>query len=63
MRRAALVTTPMLIAAAEALAQTVGDDEVDAAYIVPSVFHPHVAETVAEAVKKAAAAHAAATAS
>ncbi len=56
------VTTPMLIAAAEALAHTVSDDELDAAYIVPSVFHPHVAETVADAVRKAAEAHAAATA-
>jgi malate dehydrogenase (oxaloacetate-decarboxylating) len=45
------VTTEMLTAAARALAATVSDDELNPAYIVPSVFHPGVAETVAAAVR------------
>ncbi|WP_166356006.1 NAD-dependent malic enzyme [Phytoactinopolyspora limicola] len=45
------VTTEMLSAAARALAATVSDDELNAAYIVPSVFHPGVAEAVAMAVR------------
>jgi malate dehydrogenase (oxaloacetate-decarboxylating) len=44
----------MLLAAARALAAVVADDELNAAYIVPSVFHPDVATVVAEAVEKAA---------
>ncbi|MFZ5870548.1 MAG: NAD-dependent malic enzyme [Actinomycetota bacterium] len=50
------ITTPTLLAAAYALAATVTDDELNAAYIVPSVFHPDVAHVVAEAVRRAAAA-------
>jgi malate dehydrogenase (oxaloacetate-decarboxylating) len=46
------VTSEMLLAAAKALSGTVSDDELNATYIVPSVFHPGVAETVAAAVKK-----------
>jgi malate dehydrogenase (oxaloacetate-decarboxylating) len=46
------VTPEMLLAAAQALAGTVSDDEVNAAYIVPSVFHPGVTEAVAAAVRK-----------
>jgi malate dehydrogenase (oxaloacetate-decarboxylating) len=42
----------MLLAAAKALSGTVSDDELNATYIVPSVFHPGVTETVAAAVKK-----------
>src|SRR4051794_20811415 len=38
------VTTDLLLAAARALAAVVGDGELNAAYIVPSVFHPGVAE-------------------
>ena len=44
------ITTEMLLAAARALAGTVSDDELNAAYIVPSVFHPGVTEAVAAAV-------------
>ncbi|MEJ5915022.1 NAD-dependent malic enzyme [Pseudokineococcus sp. 1T1Z-3] len=44
----------MLLAAARALAAVVGDDELNAAYIVPSVFHPDVASVVADAVEAAA---------
>ena len=44
------ITTDMLIAAARALAAVVGDEELNASYIVPSVFHADVASTVAAAV-------------
>ena len=47
------ITVDMLIAAARALADVVTPDELNAAYIVPSVFHPDVASTVAAAVSKA----------
>ena len=43
----------MLLAAARALAGVVTEDELNAAYIVPSVFHPDVATAVAAAVSKA----------
>jgi malate dehydrogenase (oxaloacetate-decarboxylating) len=46
------VSTEMLIAAARALAETVSEKELNPAYIVPSVFHPGVAETVAGAVRE-----------
>ncbi|WP_461022618.1 malic enzyme-like NAD(P)-binding protein [Thalassiella azotivora] len=48
------ITTNMLLAAAQALAGTVTEDELNPAYIVPSVFHPDVAKVVAAAVEKAA---------
>ena len=48
------VNSEMMIAAALALAATVGRDELNANYIVPSVFHPDVAKTVAAAVREAA---------
>jgi malate dehydrogenase (oxaloacetate-decarboxylating) len=51
------ITPEMLVAAAEAIAKRVADDELNASYIIPSVFDPHVAADVASAV--AAAAHAA----
>ena len=44
------ITTPMLVAAAEAIANCVGESELNASYIVPSVFDPRVAPAVAEAV-------------
>ena len=44
------ITTPMLVAAAEAIADCVGPDELNASYIVPSVFDLRVAPAVAEAV-------------
>ena len=48
------ITEKMLLAAATALASTVTDDELNATYIVPSVFHPDVTTVVAAAVEKAA---------
>ncbi|RKT17672.1 malate dehydrogenase (oxaloacetate-decarboxylating) [Streptomyces sp. 1114.5] len=48
------VNTEMMIAAARALATTVADDELNANYIIPSVFHKDVAKTVAAAVREAA---------
>jgi malate dehydrogenase (oxaloacetate-decarboxylating) len=48
------VTTDLLLAAANALAGVVSAEELNAAYIVPSVFHPDVAHVVAAAVEKAA---------
>ncbi|MEO7744886.1 MAG: malic enzyme-like NAD(P)-binding protein, partial [Actinomycetota bacterium] len=44
----------VLLAAARALAAVVTDDELNAAYIVPSVFHPDVTKVVAAAVERAA---------
>jgi malate dehydrogenase (oxaloacetate-decarboxylating) len=48
------ITTDLLLAAARALAAVVADDERNAAYIVPSVFHPDVTKAVASAVEHAA---------
>ncbi|GAA4851161.1 NAD-dependent malic enzyme [Kitasatospora terrestris] len=48
------VNTDMMLAAARALATTVGDDQLNPNYIIPSVFHPDVAKTVAAAVREAA---------
>ncbi len=48
------ITTPMLLAAARALAGVVTDDELNAAYITPSVFHADVHHAVATAVRRAA---------
>jgi len=45
------ISPDMLLAAAQALSATVSDDELNPAYVVPSVFHPGVAETVAAAVR------------
>ena len=47
---AADITTPMLVAAAEAIANCVSADELNPSYIVPSVFDARVAPAVAEAV-------------
>ena len=44
------ITTPMLVAAAEAIADCVSADELNPSYIVPSVFDARVAPAVAEAV-------------
>ncbi len=44
------ITPPMLVAAAEAIANRVGDDELNASFIIPSVFDPLVAGAVAEAI-------------
>jgi malate dehydrogenase (oxaloacetate-decarboxylating) len=48
------ITTSMLLAAAKALASVVTDDELNAAYITPGVFHADVHTTVAAAVRRAA---------
>jgi malate dehydrogenase (oxaloacetate-decarboxylating) len=50
-----IVTEDMLIAAAQALADVVLPDEIGPHYIIPSVFHPDVASSVAVAVRDAAA--------
>jgi malate dehydrogenase (oxaloacetate-decarboxylating) len=51
------ITDTMLLAAAEAIADIVDGDRLNASFIVPSVFDPTVAPAVAEAVVKAAAGH------
>ena len=51
--RSHAITIDMLLAAARALADVVTADELNANYIVPSVFHPDVATAVAAAVSKA----------
>jgi malate dehydrogenase (oxaloacetate-decarboxylating) len=48
------ITDGMLVAAARALADVVSADELGPNYIVPSVFHPDVASSVAAAVREAA---------
>ncbi|WP_079170231.1 NAD(P)-dependent malic enzyme, partial [Mangrovactinospora gilvigrisea] len=48
------VNTEMMLAAARALASVVSEDQLNANYIVPSVFHPEVSKVVAAAVRQAA---------
>jgi len=48
------VSQEMLLAAARALADAVGEDELNANFVVPSVFNPEVAPAVAAAVKEVA---------
>ncbi len=48
------INTTMNIAAAEAIAALVTDEERGPEYIIPGVFHPRVGKAVARAVKKAA---------
>jgi malate dehydrogenase (oxaloacetate-decarboxylating) len=43
-----------MLAAASAIADAVAGSELNASYIVPSVFDPHVASAVATAVREAA---------
>ncbi len=50
--RARNITDDMKIAAARAIAQVVGDDELHRTYIIPSVFNSEVAPAVAEAVRQ-----------
>ena len=52
--QAGQVTTEMLLRAASALAHCVSDEQLNPAYIVPSVFDPSVPIAVAEAVRTAA---------
>jgi malate dehydrogenase (oxaloacetate-decarboxylating) len=50
----ASIDEDVMLAAAKALSEVVHRDELNAAYIVPSVFHPDVSTVVAAAVKAAA---------
>jgi malate dehydrogenase (oxaloacetate-decarboxylating) len=52
--RASTINEEMKLAAARAIAAVVSDDELDAEYIIPSVFNRDVAPAVAEAVAEAA---------
>jgi malate dehydrogenase (oxaloacetate-decarboxylating) len=52
--RAREITDGMLLAAAEALARVVRDDQLNANYIIPSVFDPAATEAVAAAVAEQA---------
>ncbi len=52
--RATTITSEMEVAAAQAIAQTIGEDELGPEYIVPSVFNRDVAPRVAAAVAEAA---------
>jgi malate dehydrogenase (oxaloacetate-decarboxylating) len=52
--RAHQVSTTLLLHAADALAHCVSDEQLNASYIVPSVFDPHVPQAVAAAVRAAA---------
>ena len=49
-----VVTDDVLVAAANALANIIGQDELNPTYIIPSVFNPNVAKVVAAAVRVAA---------
>ncbi|HJQ05391.1 MAG TPA: NAD-dependent malic enzyme [Nocardioides sp.] len=51
------ITEDVMLAAARAIADAVAPSELNASYIVPSVFDPDVATTVAAAVRDAAGAH------
>nr|MDQ3383264.1 NAD-dependent malic enzyme [Actinomycetota bacterium] len=48
------VTDDMLLAAAIALSDVVGEEERNPTYIIPSVFNPKVTKAVAQAVQTAA---------
>jgi malate dehydrogenase (oxaloacetate-decarboxylating) len=48
------VTDQMKIAAADAIARVIADDQITPDYIIPSVFDRRVSRTVAKAVSKAA---------
>lgn len=52
--RASTINEEMKLAAARAIASSVGDDEVSEHYIIPSVFNKKVAEAVSQAVMEAA---------
>jgi malate dehydrogenase (oxaloacetate-decarboxylating) len=49
--RASDIDTDMLLRAANAIAQSVTDDQLNASFIIPSVFNPEVAKAVAAAVR------------
>jgi malate dehydrogenase (oxaloacetate-decarboxylating) len=50
----AKITTETLLAAAQAIASCVSPEQLNASYIVPSVFDPNVAKSVAKAVEEVA---------
>ncbi len=52
--RARMINEEMKLAAAQAIASLVPEEELSEDYIIPSVFNPHVAKVVADAVAKAA---------
>ena len=52
--RARNITTSMLLSAAAALAAVVTDDQLNASYVIPSVFDPKAPKAVADAVARAA---------
>src|SRR5436305_6353111 len=52
--RAAQINGPMKLAAANAIAETITDEELHPDYIIPSVFDRRVAEAVADRVEEAA---------
>ena len=52
--RASAINEDMKLAAARAIASVIGDDELHAEYIIPSVFNRRVVEAIAEAVADAA---------
>ena len=52
--RASQITTEMLLRAARALASCVSDEQLNATYVIPSVFDPSVPTAVASAVRDAA---------
>jgi malate dehydrogenase (oxaloacetate-decarboxylating) len=49
--RAKEITTEMLLKAAQAIAHVVKDDELNANFIIPTVFHPDVPKAVAAAIR------------
>jgi malate dehydrogenase (oxaloacetate-decarboxylating) len=51
--RAKEITTEMLLKAADAIAHVVKDDELNANFIIPTVFHPDVPKAVAAAIRGA----------
>jgi malate dehydrogenase (oxaloacetate-decarboxylating) len=57
------IDDPLLLAAATAISSSVSDDELNASYIIPSVFHAEVHTAVAAAVRGASLAASAAPAS
>ena len=48
--RASEITSDMLTRAADAIALTVKDEELNPSFIIPSVFHPDVPKAVAAAI-------------
>ena len=47
------ITNEALLAAADAIASCVGENELSPVYIIPSVFHPEISKKVAQAVRTA----------